>query len=439
MIDYTACLHYLYSFDVYIKELPTILSIILLAAGIFLSFFLRFPQLRNSSTFFRIISSQTMRTSTKNTLSPLQALLTAMSTSLGSGSIAGVPLAIVMGGPGALFWVVAYAFFGSVTKFAEVVFAIKYRSRAADGSIIGGPTSYLWHVHPFLAYWYGACAMILFAGWSGLQAQALSEVFLRLNVNPYTTGTITSLFILYMLIGGAKRIGQLSSYLVPIMCTSYLLVSFFILIQNISLLRQTFVLIIQNAFTPAAATGGFAGATMLMAIQQGVFKSAYVTEAGIGTAAFPHALADTDSPKSQGVLAMYSVAIDAFFCLVSGLVVLVTGVWTLNKPCNTLIYDAFEIGLPTIGPIVLIFSLILFVTGTALGNSFNGSKSFGFFTQNRYLMLYYIFVVTIMFLGSITQNLILWNIIDYIMPLTAIPNLFGIIYLAIKHRKEFLG
>lgn len=431
IIDLTTCLGCKH-------HIETIMSSVLLLVGIFLSCLVKFPQLRNGRRFLRILSSQKINSSTKNTISPLQALLTAMSTSLGSGSIAGVPFAIVIGGPGALFWLVVYAFFGSVTKFVEVAFAIKYRTRAADRSIIGGPTSYLWNVHPFLAYWYGACAMILFAGWSGLQAQALSEVFDKLGISQYITGAITALFVLYMLIGGAKRIGILSSYLVPVMCTSYLAACLFILLQDITLLGQMFMLVINNAFTPAATTGGFAGATILMAIRQGVFKSAYVTESGIGTAAFPHALADTQSATDQGILAMYSVAIDTFFCLISGFVVLVTGVWTSSTASNTLIYDAFNLGLPTVGPAILIFSLVLFVTGTAIGNSSNGSKSFGFFTQNRYLVYYYIFVALIMFLGSITQASTLWEIIDFIMPLTALPNLIGILYLAIKYRQELL-
>ncbi|MBP6869386.1 sodium:alanine symporter family protein [Candidatus Babeliales bacterium] len=432
MVDFTTLLGSMHHID-------TIMSAIFLIIGIFLSFFIGFPQLRNGRRFLQIISSAKMNESTKNTISPLQALLAAMSTSLGSGSIAGVPLAIVIGGPGALFWIVVYAFFGSVTKFTEVAFAIKYRTRAEDRSIIGGPTSYLWQVHPFLAHWYGACALVLFAGWSGLQAQALSEVFYRLGVSEYITGSVTALFVFYMLIGGAKRIGKLSSYLVPVMCTSYLVACLFILLQDIPLLGRMFILVLSKAFTPTAATGGFLGSTVLMAMRQGVFKSAYVTEAGIGTAAFPHALADTESATDQGTLAMYSVAIDAFFCLISGFVVLVTGVWTSGAACNTLIYDAFNIGLPTIGPAILIFSLTLFVTGTAVGNSFNGSKSFGFFTGNKHLIYYYIFVAIMMFLGSITQTLTLWKIIDFIMPLTALPNLIGIIYLSIKHRKELLS
>jgi alanine or glycine:cation symporter, AGCS family len=420
----------------YIPHIGTFLSITFLIVGIFLSIIIGFPQLKNGQRFLNIISSNELKTSTKNTISPLQALMTAMSTSLGSGSIAGVPLAIVIGGPGALFWIVVYAFFGSVTKFAEVAFAIKYRIRAADRSIIGGPTTYLWQVHPFLSYWYGAIALFLFAGWSALQAKALSEVFEKLGVSAYFTGAITSLFVLYMLIGGAKRIGKLSSFLVPVMCTSYLLACLFILLQDVALLGNMLLLVIKSAFTPAAATGGFLGASVFTAMRQGIFKSAYVTEAGIGTAAFPHALADTESATDQGILAMYSVAIDTFFCLISGFVVLVTGVWTSGAASNTLIYDAFTLGLPTVGPIILIFSLILFVTGTALGNSFNGSKCFGFFTGNQHLIYYYIFVVTMMFFGSITNTLTLWAIMEFILPLTALPNLIGLIYLVLQHRKE---
>jgi AGCS family alanine or glycine:cation symporter len=419
-----------------INHIDTALSTIFLLVGIFLSLFLGFPQIRHTRRFFQLISSQQINDSGKNTVSPLQALLSAMSTSLGSGSIAGVPFAIAIGGPGALFWIIVYAFFGSVTKFTEVACAIKYRTKAPDGSIIGGPTSYLLAVQPFLAYWYGLCALVLFAGWSGLQAKALSEVYHRLGYSEYITGIITSLFVFYMLLGGAQRIGKLSSYLVPVMCTSYLCACLFILLQNIPLIGQMIILVCKTAFTGTAATGGFLGASAMLAIRNGVYRSAYVTEAGVGTAAFPHALAETNSPTDQGILAMYSVAIDAFFCLISGFVVLVTGVWTSGAASNTLIYDAFEIGLPTIGPAILIFSLTLFVTGTAVGNSFNGSKSFGFFTKNRFLIWYYAFVVFMMFLGAIAHSLTLWAIMDIILPITALPNLIGITILAIRHKKE---
>lgn len=412
------------------------MTIILLTAGIFLSCLIKFPQLRNARRFLKIISSKEINESTKNTITPLQALLTAMSTSLGSGNIVSPPLAIAIGGPGALFWIFAYAFFGAVTKFAEVTFSIKYRTRAADRSIIGGPTSYLTHVHPFLAYWYGATALILFAGWSSLQAKTLAETYGRLGVSEYITGLVTALFVFYMLLGGAQRVGKFSEKLVPFMCATYLLVSLIILLQDIPLLGEMFMLVINSAFTPAAATGGFLGASALIGMRQGVFKAAYVTEAGIGTAAFPHSMADTDHATDQGILGMYSVAIDTLFCLISGFIVLVTGVWTSGVTSNTIIFDAFNIGLPTVGPAILIFTLTLFVIGTAIGNSFNGSKSFGFFTNNKYLKVYYVFVACMLMFGAVADTTVLWYIMELILPFVALPNIIGIIYLAIKHRKE---
>ena len=412
------------------------IAVILLGTGILLSCLTRFPQLRNVSRFFNIISSSHAKTSTKNTISPLQALLTAMSTSLGAGNIISPPLAIAIGGPGALFWILVYAFFSSVTKYTEATFAIKYRTRAADGSILGGPTAYLWQVHPFLAYWYGALATILFASWSGMQAKTLAETYHRLGISEYATGFVLASFVFYMLIGGTKKIGYFSERLVPFMCTTYLLVALFILFKNIPLLGQMLMLVLNNALTPAAARGGFLGATILMAMREGIFKSAFITEAGIGTAAFPHSLADTKKPTDQGVLAMYSVAIDAFFCLVSGLIALVTDVWKSGAMSNTLMFDAFDLGLPTVGSTILIFTLTLFVLGTALGNSFNGSKSFGFFTGNRYLKVYYAFVAIVIMLGAVMSTLTMWTIIDFILPFVALPNLIGLVYLTLHHRKE---
>jgi len=264
----------------------------------------------------------------------------------------------------------------------------------------------------------------------------LAETYNRLGVSEYLTGVVIASFVFYMLIGGAKRIGKFSEKLVPFMCATYLCASLIILLQDIPLLGEMFMLVLNSAFTPTAATGGFIGATALMGMRQGVFKSAYVTEAGLGTAAFPHSMADTERATDQGVLGMYSVAIDTFFCLISGFLVLVTGVWTSGVTSNTIIFDAFNIGLPTVGPAILIFSLTLFVIGTAIGNSFNGSKGFGFFTNNRYLTGYYVFVAGVIMLGAIADTPTLWMIMEFILPLAALPNLIGIIYLTIKHRTE---
>lgn len=414
------------------------MTLVFLFSSVFLSILTKFPQLRNFKKFFKIITSKQAQVSHKNTVTPLQALFTAMSTSLGMGSIAGPPLAIVIGGPGALFWLVIYAFFGSVSKYTEVFFAIKFRQKTKDGTIIGGPTAYLWQINKFLSYWYGAFTLVLFAGWSGLQAKTLAEVYATFGIADYITGLGMASLVFFMLLGGAKRIGEFSSKLVPIMCITYLLASIFILTKDMSVLYHSFTSIFTQAFSYTAATGGFVGATFMSAVRQGIFKGVFVTEAGMGTAAIPHSMADTHNPKNQSILAMYSVAIDTFFCLISGFVTLVTGVWTSGKISNALIFEAFKIGLPTVGPFILIFSLTLFVLGTAIGNSFNGSKSFAFLTQNKGILYYYGFVALLIMTGAVAHTPTLWDIMEILLPITAIPNLIGIIILATKYRKELI-
>jgi AGCS family alanine or glycine:cation symporter len=246
-----------------------------------------------------------------------------------------------------------------------------------------------------------------------------------------------ALFIFYMLLGGAQRIADFASALVPTMCTLYLVASSVILLANF----QAFIVAVQSifihAFTPTAALGGFAGSTVFMAAREGIFKGVFVTEAGMGTSSIPHAMAQTDSPKNQGILAMYSMLVDTFFCTLSGLVALVTGVWKSGVISNALIFDAFSLSFPNIGPVVLLISITLFVLTTALGNSFNGSKSFSTFTNGKYITWYYLFACIMIFLGAITKTSTLWNGIEGVLvPLIAIPNLLGITYLIIKYKKE---
>ena len=420
------------------SSLDAPITIIFLITGMFLTFYFIFPQFRYIHLFFKLLQQKNLNESSKNTLSPLQALLTAMSTSIGMGNIAGPPLAIAIGGPGALLWLLIYTFFGAATKFVEVTLAVFFKEKTPDGTIIGGPSVYLKKIHPYLGYWYAFITMFLLAGWSSLQSRTLAEVYAKAGVPELYTGIVTAIFIFYMLMGGAKRIAEFSSLLVPIMCSIYFCASMLILFHNIPALTQAFSDIFIYAFTPMAAIGGFAGSTVLMAARQGIFKGVFITEAGVGTAGIPHALAQTEIAKHQGILALYSLAVDAFFCTLSGLIALVTGVWKSGKISNALIFDAFSITFPTAGPIILTISITLFVISTALGNSFNGSKSFASFTRNQYIIVYYAFASILILLGAITQTPTLWAIMDIMLPLVAIPNLLGCIYLIIRYKKALL-
>lgn len=411
-------------------------SMLLLGAGIFLSLLTRFPQFRSFGRFLHIISSKDAHASTDNTISPLQALLTAMSTSLGMGTIIAPPLAIAIGGPGALFWILVYATFGCVTKFVEVTLAVKYKRYASDGTIIGGPIGYLYQVHPFLADWYGFLTIFMFSAWTALQSKSMAATYAYYSVPEWATGFTTATFVLFMLMGGAKRIGSFSAKLVPAMCLLYFTICSFILFADITLLKEAFFSIFAHAFSPAAAIGGFMGSTVWIAARQGIFKAAFVTEAGVGTAAIPHALAHTNCPTNQGVLAMYSILGDTFFCFVSGIVALVTNVWQLGRISNDLPLLAFKSVLPTIGPIAYTGVVTLFVIGTAVGNSLNGSKSFAFFTNNRYMSFYYVLVFLSIVCGAIFNATTLWDFADIIMPMIMLPHVVGLIILALRHRKE---
>ena len=192
--------------------------------------------------------------------------------------------------------------------------------------------------------------------------------------------------------------------------------------------------IINNAFTPAAAVGGFMGATVLSAMSAGIFKSIYTTEAGLGTSSIAHSIADVKTPADQGVLAMFSVVADAFFSFLSGLVVLVTGLWMVSEKAldNTVMYEAFKMNSPLIGRVILVVCIGLFAFSTVIGNSFNGAHSFASMTKHRFVGVYYLLTALMIFLGAQISVPVVWKLVDIMIILVAIPNIIGIVILAFK-------
>jgi AGCS family alanine or glycine:cation symporter len=418
-------------------ELPA--TIIFFSTAIILTFKLKFIQLRSFGRFLRLISGGVSADAGKDgmrTITPFQALFTAMSTTIGIGNVVSPSLAILAGGPGALFWLVAYIFFASVTKYTEVTFALATRKKDDNGYILGGPTRYLRLISPWIANWYGFVTMFLFASWSGVQSNVLAEILKQEGVSEWITGTFLAVMLTFVLFGGAKRVGMLASKLVPIMFVLYMLFSVFILFSDIGALQNAFHLIFSNIFTSSSAAGGFLGATVFQAIKAGTYKAAYVTEAGIGTSSIPHAISDAKRPSDQGVLAMYSMAADGMLCVVSGLMVLVTGVWKSNhEMTNRLIYDVFKQHSPLFGKWILLISVTLFVITTVIGNGFNGAQSFGSFTGHRWIRPYFMTVALVTFLGAVAPVPSVWDTMNLLLVLVAIPNLLGLLYLAFKYPK----
>lgn len=423
-----------------IFALPT--TFLFLGVAIFLTFKTGFIQLRSFKHFWNLITkgfARSEQTQDSKTMNSFHALFTAMSTTIGMGNLVGPSVAIFLGGPGALFWLVFYNFFASVTKYTEVVYALHTRIKTSTGEIIGGPMQYLKSVSPALAYWYSAVMLFLFAGWSGTQANTLASVFALEGIPAWATGIFLVVVVLAVMSGGAKRVGNVASKLVPIMFTLYISFAFLILFKDTGALINAIRLVGQSIFSPAAAMGGFLGASVFKAIQAGVFKGIFVTEAGLGTASIPHSMADTKKPTDQGVLAMYSMVADTLLCTVSGLLVLVTGVWIRGEFRSTFIYEAFKLNAPGFGQWVLMISIGLFVLTTVIGNSFNGVQSFASLTNHRWKNWYLLFNLCVIFLGALTHVKIVWTVLDIFLALVAIPNLIGLVMLSLKKPKVLLN
>jgi alanine or glycine:cation symporter, AGCS family len=414
--------------------IPT--SFLLFGIALYLTIKLKCIQFRSFGRFLRLLTQGIKGQQDLNmkTITPFQALFTALSTSLGIGTIVGPSVAIIMGGPGALFWLVLYAICASVIKFAEVTFALHFRSETKDGFILGGPMRYLSAITPLLGIWYAAATVILFAGWSGVQSNVLAETLARESIPEWITGALLACIVFIMLRGGAQRIGEFNSKLVPFMATLYVLFGIIILFFYRMAIISTISLILDDALTPAAHLSGLLVGPLFPTFRAGIYKGAYITESGIGTAAIPHSMADVERPTNQGVLAMVSVFVDTALCLLSGLLVLVTGVWHTPHINNTLIYDVYQLTFPMIGRPILILTIVLFALGTIIGNSFNGRQNFAAITRYRWLNYYHLFVCAIIFLGAVSHVPFVWMAIELILPLVAIPNVLGIAYLSTRYK-----
>lgn len=412
-------------------------TIIFFAVAVILTIRTGFLQFRGLPRFISLLSGGVKRKQEHDakghvtTISTFHALFAAMASTIGMGNVVGPSVAIMVGGPGALFWLLVYIFFGAASKFTEVTLALYSRVETPRG-IIGGPMQYLKLVSPRLAFWYTSVMIFLFMSWSSLQSNTLASVLSFEGVDPLLVGVTLALVTVVVLSGGAKRVGDVASKLVPLMFVLYVVFSLGILLRDIEKLRYAIQLVWRHAFSGSAPLGGFAGATLLQAMQAGIYRSILITEAGTGTSSIPHAMADTKSPVDQGLLAMFSMVSDAILSSLSGLMVLVTGVWLVGSFRSTLIYEAFKLNSSPLGNYVLVGSIALFVITTVIGNTFNGTQSFASLTQSRWLKGYITLSALAIGAGALLPVQFMWNIMDVLMTLVVIPNLIGIVILAFK-------
>ena len=414
--------------------IPTM--VLFLSTGIILTIKTRFIQFRAWPRFWHLLTGGVKKGHTgAHTISSVRALFSAMATTLGMGNIVGPSMAISIGGPGALFWILLYICFGAVTKYTEVSYAVYSRTTSPKGDIIGGPTQYLKMVRPWLGPWYAALTLLLFTCWSSVQVNTLSCMWAQEGVPPMITGLIAVTILLAVVLGGVDRIGFFASRIVPLKFFLYVGFALLILAKDPFAVWVAIKQVFSCAFSSGAACGGVVGITVFTAMREGIYKSIFITESGLGTASIPHALANVEYPTDQGILALYSGIADMLLCTISGLLTLVTGVWLLTgKLNNTLIFEAFKIHSPVGGAqYALMFAVLLFVITALIGNTYNGSQSFASFTNYKYVNIYYFIAAAIAFSGCLVEVPFIWNLMDIILVMVAIPNLLGLLYIAFTY------
>ncbi len=413
-----------------------LMLLLILGTGLYLMIRLSFMPLKHIAYSFKLLW-QGREEKGKGDIPPFNALMTSLSATIGTGNIAGVATAIFLGGPGALFWMWCTALVGMATKYAEAVLAVKYREVSDAGQHIGGPMFYIKNGLKSHWAWLGT-SFALFGAIAGfgigntIQANSVAEALNNtFNVSHMVTGFIMAILAALVLIGGIKRIASVAGKLVPLMAITYVVAGLFILLINIEALPHAFSLIFTHAFTPVAATGGFAGAAVWAAIRFGVARGVFSNEAGLGSAPIAHAAASTNSPVQQGCIAMLGTFIDTIIiCSITGLVIISSGVWTQGETGAVLSSAAFESALPGMGNYIVSIGLSVFAFTTILGWSFYSEKCVQYLIGEQAIKPFRVLWIIAIPVGAMANLDFIWLVADTLNALMAIPNLIALILLS---------
>ena len=411
------------------------LLILLVGTGIYLTIRLGLLQVARLPKAFQLIFTKDKG---HGDVSSFAALCTALAATVGTGNIIGVATAIKVGGPGALFWMWMAAFFGMATKYAEGLLAIKYRSKDANGAVAGGPMHYIllgmgekWRPLAIFFALAGVLVALLGIG-TFTQVNSITESIQNTaQVNPVITTLILSIFVGIAVFGGLKSISKVSTAVVPFMAIVYIMGTLTVILFNIEKIPATLALIFTSAFSPAAAVGGFAGASIRMAIQNGVARGVFSNESGLGSAPIAAAAAKTNEPVEQGLISMTGTFIDTLIiCTLTGLTILVTGVWSGELNGVALTQSAFSTVFSHFGSALLTIFLVLFAFTTILGWNYYGERCFEFLFGVRFIWLYRVVFVLMVLLGGFIELDMVWIIADIVNALMALPNLIALLVLS---------
>ena len=412
-----------------------IMLALLLGVGIYLTIGLKLvPWLKIGHGFSLLLSGKADKD--QGEISPFQALMTALSATIGTGNIAGVATAIFLGGPGAVFWMWITALFGMATKYGEAVLAVKYREVDAEGRRVGGPMYYIknglgenWKWLGFLFALFGTVAA--FGIGNMVQSNSVSDALhSNFGLSPTITGIVLALLVGLVILGGIKRIGDVAGKLVPIMAIAYVLGSLIIIFANFMHVGEALKLIVTSAFSSTAATGGFAGAAVWAAIRFGVARGVFSNEAGLGSAPIAHAAAQTNDPVRQGMIGMLGTFIDTLIvCTMTALVILLTGAWTSGETGASLSTLAYGQGIAG-GNYIVTFGLVVFAFTTLLGWSYYGERCAEFIFGVRVIIPYRILWVIAILTGALIKLELVWLLADVMNGFMAVPNLIALALLS---------
>jgi len=422
--------------------------IMIFGTGIFLMIGLRFMPILNLKKALKLLWSSrdgsdkevAVREGEKKKegeISPFNALMTSLSATIGTGNITGVATAIFIGGPGALFWMWVTALIGMATKYAEAVCAVHYREVDENGSYLGGPMYYIknglgkkWLWLGFLFALFGALAS--FGIGNTVQANSVAHALeAQFDVPQWVTGLVLLLLTGAVVLGGIKRIAHVAGKLVPFMALTYVSAGLVVLISHFSEIPDALALIVKSAFTPVAATGGFAGATIMLAIQWGVARGIFSNEAGLGSAPIAHAAARTNDPVRQGMIAMLGTFIDTIIvCSITGLAIVLTGVWTTGIKGAALTIAAFDQAMPEMGGVIVTLAQAVFAFTTILGWSVYGERCTEYLFGVRSVLIFRILWIIAVPIGAVGDLSFIWLLADTLNALMALPNLIALLLLS---------
>lgn len=426
-----------------------LLAFLLIFSGLYLTFRLGFVQFTKIGRAFKELRDSKKFTKTPGLVTPIQALYTSLAAQIGTGNIAGVAAAIMLGGPGAVFWMWVSGFIGMAIIYAETVLSVMYREKK-DDEYFGGPAYYLSrgiknkNLGKILATLFAVFIVIAlpFAG-NMVQSNSVAHVLQSsFNIEPIYTGAFIAVLLSFIIIGGATRIAKIAAKVVPFMIAMFLIHGVVILLKYSGSIGEVFTSIFKNAFSFNAAVGGAVGFSIKQALKQGLARGLFSNEAGMGSTPHANAIADVDHASKQGLISMITVLIDTFLvCTISALIILVTKANEVPADNYTaILQNGFDIALGGSGSVFYAISVFFFAFTTILGWYYYGESNVMYLFGKDSINYYKIFAIIAVVGGTIVQVNSIYNISDLLNGFMVIPNILGILLLTnevIKNKKDY--